>query len=122
VRFLLDANLSPALAQPLRDAGHDAVHVVDLEMLAATDEQILARAESDGSTIITADTDFPMMLALRAARRPSVVLLRQIAELPRLNQAALLTANLPSVLDDLERGAIVSLSPTRLAVRALPVE
>lgn len=122
MRFLLDANLSPALAQPLRDAGHDAVHVVDLEMLAATDEQILARAESDGSTIITADTDFPMMLALRAARRPSVVLLRQIAELPRLNQAALLTANLPSVLDDLERGAIVSLSPTRLAVRALPVE
>jgi predicted nuclease of predicted toxin-antitoxin system len=95
---------------------------VDLEMLAATDEQILARAESDGSTIITADTDFPMMLALRAARQPSVVLLRQIAELPRLNQAALLTANLPSVLDDLERGAIVSLSPTRLAVRALPVE
>jgi len=63
-----------------------------------------------------------MMLALRGARRPPVVLLRQIAELPRKDQAPLLTANLPRVLDDLGRGAIVSLSPTRLAIRALPVE
>lgn len=56
-----------------------------------------------------------MMLALHGARGPSVVLLRQIAELPRQAQAALLTANLPTVIDDLSGGAIVSLSPSRLA-------
>lgn len=30
-------------------------------------------------------------------------------------------ANLPTVSDDLESGAVVSLSPTRLAVRDLPI-
>ena len=35
--------------------------------------------------------------------------------------AALLIANIPAIADDLERGAVASLSPTRLAVRDLPV-
>lgn len=30
MKFLLDANLSPALIGPLSDAGYDAVHVADL--------------------------------------------------------------------------------------------
>jgi hypothetical protein len=50
-----------------------------------------------------------------------VVLLRHITELPRAQQAALLVANLPAVIEDLDDGAIVSLSPTRLAVRSLPI-
>ena len=33
----------------------------------------------------------------------------------------LLVANLPTIADDLERGVIVSMSPTRLAIRDLPV-
>jgi predicted nuclease of predicted toxin-antitoxin system len=62
-----------------------------------------------------------MLLALRGASRPSVVLLRHITELSRAQQAALLVANLPAVIEDLDDGAIVSLSPTRLAVRSLPL-
>ncbi|MGH3589171.1 MAG: hypothetical protein ACRDQ0_22915 [Pseudonocardia sp.] len=62
-----------------------------------------------------------MLLALRRATSPSVVLLRHVNELSRVEQGALLIANLPEVLDDLEAGAIVSLSPTRMAVRPLPI-
>lgn len=51
MKLLLGANLSPALAEPRREAGHRAEHVADLGLLAATDEQILARAKSDGSII-----------------------------------------------------------------------
>jgi hypothetical protein len=58
--------------------------------------------------VITADSDFPTMLALRSVDRPSVVLLRHISELPRAEHARLLTANLPLVVEDLEGGAIVS--------------
>jgi hypothetical protein len=57
-----------------------------------------------------------MMLALRRASAPSVVHLRHINELTWQNQAALLTTNLPMVLGYLDDGAIVSLSPTRMAV------
>lgn len=45
----------------------------------------------------------------------------RVAELGPDDHATLLVANLPSVVEDLERGAIVSLSPTRLAVRDLPL-
>ncbi len=62
-----------------------------------------------------------MMLALRRATSPSVVLLRRVAELSPDEHVRLLLANLTSVTEDLERGVIVSLSPTRLAVRDLPI-
>lgn len=121
MKFLLDANLSPALLDPLRQAGHEGIHVADLGLLAAADTEILHRAADDGYTVITADSDFPTMLALTGAATPSVVHLRHINELTGREQAALLIANLPTVLDDLQHGAIVSLSPTRMAVRRLPI-
>jgi len=121
VRFLLDANLSPQLLSGLRDAGHEAVHVVDLGLVAATDQEIFDRAAHDGYVVITADSDFTILLAARASGRPSVVLLRQVAELRWQAHQALIVANLSSVLADLEAGAVVSLSPTRLAVRRLPI-
>jgi len=71
--------------------------------------------------VVTADTDFPLMLALRGVSGPSVVLLRHVSELTREEHAGLLTANLPLVSADLDSGAIVSLSPVRLAVRNLPI-
>ncbi len=83
MRFLLDANLSPALVEQLGQAGYTAVHVGDLELLAAADDVILDRASADGYVLITADSDFPMMLALRRAATPSVILLRHVNELAR---------------------------------------
>jgi len=121
VKFLLDANLSPTLVGPLDQAGHHTVHVVHLGLLTAADTVILRRAADDGYTVITADSDFPTMLALHGAATPSVVHLRNINELSPQALAALLIANLPSVLDELEKGAIVSLSSTRMAVRRLPI-
>lgn len=50
------------------------------------------------------------------------MLLRHVAELPWHEHAALLVANLPAVLNDLGEGAVVALSPTRLAVRRLPID
>ena len=44
MRLLIDANLSPRVAEGLRSAGYDAGHVADLDMVTATDEQIFDRA------------------------------------------------------------------------------
>lgn len=121
MKFLVDANLSPVVADELRRGDYVAAHVADLGLLTADDETIFDRAADGGYTIVTADTDFATMLAMRRTSSPSVVLLRHVAELTLDVHAALLLANLPAVVEDLKRGAIVSLSPTRLAVRLLPI-
>lgn len=95
--------------------------MADVGLLRATDEVIFDHAADNGMTVITADSDFPMLLALRQARVPSVVLLRRVAELPPAEHVALLLANLPNVLSDLDRGAIVSMAPDRIRVRDLPI-
>lgn len=122
MRILLDANLSPSLVGQLEEAGYAALHVAYLDMLAASDDAILDRAAAERWVLITADSDFAMLLAVRRDVMPSVVLLRHVNELEPLGQGALLIANLPAVIDDLESGAIISLSPARLRVRRLPIE
>ncbi len=121
MRFLLDANLSPRLIRPLTAAGYDVTHVGDLGLLDATDSVIFDSAAAEGYVIITADSDFPMLVALRRATNPSVIHLRHVAELAPEQHAALLVANLAKFTDELDRGVIVSLSPSRLAIRELPI-
>ena len=105
----------------LRAAGFEAVHVLDLGLVTASDDEIFDRASAEGLTVVTADSDFGMLLALRRATSPSVVQLRHVAELAPGDHVGLLSANLPQIADDLDRGAIASLSPTPLAVRDLPI-
>lgn len=121
MKLLVDANLSPRVADALRVAGFDTVHVLDLGLVTAPDEVIFDRAAADGLTILTADSDFGTLLAMRRATSPSVVHVRGVAELLPDDHIALLVANLPQVAEGLDRGAIVSMSPTRLAVRDLPI-
>lgn len=47
--------------------------------------------------------------------------LRHVAEFGPDEQAEILLANLPSITDDVEHGAIATLSPTRLAIREPPI-
>jgi len=121
MRLLVDANLSPNVAEGLRAAGLDAVHVAEVGLLQATDEEIFDRAVEGGFVVVTADSDFGMLLALRRATSPSVVQRRHVAELPADTHLGLLVANLAAIQADLERGAIASLSPSRLALRDLPL-
>jgi predicted nuclease of predicted toxin-antitoxin system len=58
MRFLIDNNLSPKLADLLADAGHDASHVRDLGLGSANDEVVLDRARLENRILISADTDF----------------------------------------------------------------
>lgn len=121
MRLLLDANLSPALARGLTEAGFPAKHVAEIGLLAATDDVIFDAAERDQLVIVTSDSDFPMMLALSRTTAPSVVLLRHVNPLTTRAVLTLLVNNLASVTVALDAGAIVSLSPQRMAVRSLPV-
>jgi len=42
VKFLLDENQSPLIADLLAEAGHDAIHLRDLDMRTSPDADVLA--------------------------------------------------------------------------------
>lgn len=121
MRFLVDASLSPVVAQALTEGGHDALHVGDILPLDATDRTILTAAAGEQRVIVAADTDFGELLARHGLAAPSVVLFHRQTQRRPLEQAALLLSNLDAIEDDLQHGAIVVLEDRRLRVRRLPV-
>jgi predicted nuclease of predicted toxin-antitoxin system len=121
MKFLIDNALSPQLAEQLSEAGYDAKHVRDYGLQAAKDETIFERAAQENRILVSPDTDFSMLLALRQAKKPSVVLLRWAElRLPE-DQAKVIITNLLKLTEDLERGCIVVIEQTRLRVRFLPI-
>ena len=121
MRFLVDANLSPRIAEILTSGGHNALHVRDVGLLTASDEKIMAHAQADDRVIVSADSDFATMLALGGLTVPSLIFLRSADHLAPTEQAALLLANLTTVTADLVAGSVFSLSTSHLRVRRLPL-
>jgi predicted nuclease of predicted toxin-antitoxin system len=76
VRFLIDAQLPPALAHHLMTLGHEAEHVGDAGLLTASDERIWDHATSVGAVLVTKDEDFVTMRALSKHGGPAVIWVR----------------------------------------------
>ena len=122
MRLLIDNALSPIVSAALSKAGHDCVHLRDRNLQSAPDEQVFVLAEKEERIIVSADTDFGALLALRRQVRPSFVLFRKASGLKPTDLAAQLIDVLEAYADYLEAGCVLTVTEERIRIRRLPID
>jgi predicted nuclease of predicted toxin-antitoxin system len=121
MRFLVDMPLSPELALWLAQQRHDAVHALEAGLARAPDEVILERARKEKRVVVTADLDYPRLLALAQAEGPGLILFRggNYSEQEALNRLRRVLETVPN--EELPN-SIVVIERGRIRRRRLPIE
>ena len=102
MKFLVDNQLPAALARFLDSRGHNAQHVLDLQLDEADDSHIWNHAVTEGHALVSKDEDF-LYLANRPGASGAFVWVR----LGNCRKQALLAAferSLPAIITALEQG------------------
>lgn len=120
MRLLLDQGLPRSTVVHLRKAGVEATHLGDRGLATASDAKILDLACHERSVVVTLDADFHTLLALSAAKEPSVIRIR-IEGLRAEGLASLLVDVLKICANDLRKGAAVSVTESGVRIRNLPL-
>jgi predicted nuclease of predicted toxin-antitoxin system len=120
VKFLIDMPLSPELAVWLRQQGHDAVHAVNVELARAPDVEIVELARREHRVVVTADLDYPRLLALAQSEEPGLILFRggNYSEQESLDRLERVLETIPN--EELPR-SIVVIEKGRIRQRRLPL-
>ncbi len=105
VCFIVDARLPPALACAIAAAGHDAVHVGDIGLLAASDTAIWDAAAARHAVLITKDEDFAIR-HWRGDRSVRVVWLR-LGNIKRAELLRLFMPRLPQIEHLIRNGDVL---------------
>lgn len=113
MKFLLDVPVGRAVAEWLREQGHDVLEVRTIDP-SLSDEAILSHAASQGRIVISLDKDFGELAVRRGAPHCGIVRLPDVRVAER---KALLQALIENHSDALERGAIITLTRSRVRIR-----
>ena len=104
MRFLVDAQLPPALARHIVSFGHDAEHVADSARSRAADQAIRVYAAEIEAVIVTRDEDFAVHRLLHEG--PAIVWVR-VGNTRRTALLDRFTTELPTIVAALERGETI---------------
>lgn len=114
MRLLVDESTGKRLATLLADAGHDTVFAGDV-MPSATDDDVLARAESEGRILISDDKDFGELIVRLGKPVTGFILLRTASTNPEIRFGVL--AKILSEID--VKGKLVVVKEGRIRIRKL---
>ena len=117
MRFLIDENISPLIADALRAAGHDVTAAV-LVCPGAPDSQVVRLAIDDARMIISEDKDFGE-LAFRDGLHP-LGLVRLVLQGQTPAEKATRILQVLQTESTAIAGAILVVEPSRTRRRALP--
>jgi len=105
VRFLVDAQLPPALARWLVEAGHEVRHVEDVNLREAEDTPIWRHALENQTILITKDEDFAERA--RQGQPAPVILWMRIGNVSNRALRQRFLPQLPQIIGLIEQGARV---------------
>lgn len=120
MKILLDMNLSPSWVEFLSNHGIEAVHWSSVGDGRSSDSQILKWAEDRDFAVFTHDLDFTTLLAVTAARGPSVIQLRSQDVMPDAVGAQVVSV-LRTHASLIEDGALITVNLISSRVRLLPI-
>ena len=116
MKFLVDAQLPRRLAYRLREAGHDALHTLDLPLKNRTpDDALTTLARQEDRVLVTKDADFVHQRILTGYPR---LLLVAVGNCTNAELEALLLLNLGAIVEASEAHAFVELTRTALVIHA----
>jgi predicted nuclease of predicted toxin-antitoxin system len=102
VKFLVDNQLPSALTKALVSRGHEALHVLDIGLDAASDSKIWDYATANSLVLITKDQDFPQRALQRGAKVQ--VLWVRLGNCRKSVLLSVFDSLLPSILEAFEAG------------------
>lgn len=120
MKFILDMGISPKVTAWLKEMGHDALHIGDVNPR-ALDSEIITMAQTERAVILTADKDFSELLALGNLGGPSVVLFR-LTPAPAREVIRRLAPVLVDHPLELENGCLITIGLGKPRVRLLPLK
>lgn len=120
MKLFLDQGVPRRAAALLREAGREAVHAGEVGLSSADDRVILDWCLANGATVVTLDADFHTLIALSGGTAPSAIRLR-IQGLKGPAAARLLLDVVDAHQGELGAGALITLQPSRLRLRRLPI-
>jgi predicted nuclease of predicted toxin-antitoxin system len=121
LKFLVDMQLSPALAVWLHQKGNDVKHAFDAGLGRASDEEILEAARKEDRVVITADLDFPRLLALIGAKGPGLILFRG-GDFSEKQIVELMTRVLKAIPAEEFATSLIVVDKKRIRKRRLPID
>jgi predicted nuclease of predicted toxin-antitoxin system len=115
VKFLIDAQLPARLALHLNDAGHDALHTLDLpEQNRTTDAEISRVADAEDRIVVSKDRDFRDSHLLSGS--PARLLVVSTGNITNRDLLALFDAHLDALVDAFEGANLVQLTAGDLSI------
>jgi predicted nuclease of predicted toxin-antitoxin system len=101
MKFLVDAQLPRRLVSRLLEAGHEAIHTLDLPLGNRTPDFIINELSiREGYVVITKDADF--VNSFHLYRRPHKLLLISTGNIRNSELEALLVSNLESIASNFD--------------------
>lgn len=118
LKFKLDENFAPALAELLNEAGHDAETVLSEELSGEPDDLIFEVCQKENRCVVTLDLGFANILNFPADKSAGIIVVRPDRPIDLTVMQDMIQLLIEALEDQEPSNCLWILEPGRLRIRA----